>query len=288
VTDRASDLDLLPTVEILELMSAADHRAAAAVREVVPKTARCADAIAARLRAGGRLHVFGAGTSGRLAVLDASECPPTFGVPSDLVQGHIAGGDRALTQAIEGAEDDEADGAAQVAACGITGRDVVIAVSASGRTPWCLGVLRHAKSLGATTVAVTCTRPSPMQDAAAFAIDPAVGDEVLRGSTRLAAGTAQKLVLNMISTAVMVRLGRTYGNLMVGVQPTNQKLRSRARDVIRAVTGRTEGVEAALEAAGNDVRIACVMLARDVGREEAERLLSDAGSLRGALGAEGR
>jgi N-acetylmuramic acid 6-phosphate etherase len=283
VTERTQDLDLLPTLEVLELMNAAEARAVAAVREVLPKVARAVDEIAALLRAGGRIHAFGAGTSGRLAVLDASEVPPTFGVPADLVQGHIAGGPRALTHAIEGAEDDADDGARQVAAAGVRRGDAVIAVTASGRTPWCLGVLRAARETGATTYAITCARPSSIHEAASLVIDPVTGDEVLRGSTRLSAGTAQKLVLNMISTGVMVRLGKTWGNLMVGVQPTNAKLRARARDVVRAVTGRSEGAEAALEQAGDDVPLACVILGRGVSRDEAARLLASAGSLRKAL-----
>jgi N-acetylmuramic acid 6-phosphate etherase len=283
VSDRTRDLDLLPTLEVLELMNAAEARAVAAVREVLPKVARCVDEVAALIRAGGRLHAFGAGTSGRLAVLDASECPPTFGVPPDLVQGHIAGGPGALTQAVEGAEDDVDDGARQVGACGVRRSDAVVVVTASGRTPWCLGVLRRAREIGAATYAVTCGRATPVHEAAGLTIDPAIGDEVLRGSTRLSAGTAQKLVLNMISTGVMVRLGKTWGNLMVGVQPTNAKLRVRARDVIRAVTGRAEGAEAALEQAGNDVPLACVILGRGVPRDEAARLLAAAGSLRKAL-----
>lgn len=282
------DLDLLPSEEVLALMSDADRRAVEAVRRVIPKIAQCVDEVTSALASGGRLHTFGAGTSGRLAVLDAAELPPTFGIPADVVQGHIAGGPRALTEAVEGAEDDERDGAAAVVGAGVTPRDVVIGVTASGTTPWCLAALRKAGEVGARTWAVTCLPASPAHAAARATIDPDVGDEVLRGSTRLAAGTAQKLVLNMISTLVMVRLGRTFGDLMIGVQPTNAKLRARAKAIVAAVTGRSEGIEGALDAAGNDVPLACVMLARGMGRDEAARTLAAAGSLRKAIPARDR
>jgi len=283
VTDGPRELDLLPTEDLLSLMSDADRRAVEAVRGVIQKTARCVDEIASALRTGGRLHSFGAGTSGRLAVLDASECPPTFGVPSEMFQGHVAGGPEALTHAVEGAEDDEPAGSEAVACAGVTAGDAVVAVTASGNTPWCLGVLRRAREIGAKTYAITCRPGSAVHDLASVTIDPDVGDEVLRGSTRLAAGTAQKLVLNMISTGVMVRLGRTHGDLMIGVQPTNAKLRARARDIVRSITGRADGIEAALDAAGNDVAVACVMLAQGLGREAAVELLASEGSLRKAL-----
>jgi N-acetylmuramic acid 6-phosphate etherase len=281
--DPARDIDLIPTADLLALMNDAEQRAVAAVREVIPKVARCVDGIAARLRAGGRLHLFGAGTSGRLAVLDAAECPPTFGTPADLVQGHMAGGPGALVRAIEGAEDDEKAGAAAATGAGVASKDAVLAVTASGRTPWCLGVLGEASRIGAATYALSCRRPAPVHEAASLVIDPVIGDEVLLGSTRLSAGTAQKLVLNMISTGVMVRLGKTFGNLMSGVQATNQKLRTRAAAIVREITGRSDGIEAALEASGHDVPVACVMLARGVGREEAAAALAAAGSLRAAI-----
>jgi N-acetylmuramic acid 6-phosphate etherase len=279
----ARDLDLLATGEMLALMNDADARAVEAVREVLPKIARCVDEVSKALQGGGRLHSFGAGTSGRLAVLDASEIPPTFGTAPELVQGHIAGGEAALIRAIEGAEDDHEDGAAEVARSGVGPRDAVIAVTASGGTPWCLGVLQKANELGARTYAVTCRPGTAVHRIARLTIDPAIGDEVLRGSTRLAAGTAQKLILNMISTGVMVRLGRTYGDLMVGVQATNAKLRTRARDIVQTITGATRGVDEALAAAGDDVGLACLMVARGIGRDEAARLLASAGSLRRAL-----
>lgn len=283
MNESKRDLDLLPTAAVLMLMNDAEARATLAVRETIPKVARAVDEIAAILGRGGRVHAFGAGTSGRLAVLDASECPPTFGVDADVFQGHMAGGDRAITEAIEGAEDDEPDGAAAVDRAGVTNHDAVIAVTASGTTPWCLGVLRRAGALGAATYGITCRRDTPLHAHASLTLDPDVGDEVLRGSTRLAAGTAQKLVLNMISTGVMVRSGRTFGDLMVGVQPTNAKLRARARDIVATITGASTGVEAVLAAAGNDVPLACVMIARGLDRDAAGRALAAAGTLRKAL-----
>ena len=283
MSDPARALDLLPSAEILSLMSDADRRAVDAVRAVIPKTARAVDEIAAILGAGGRLHAFGAGTSGRLAALDAAECPPTFGVPPDLVQAHLAGGPEALLRAIEGAEDDENDGVAAVARAGVTPRDAVLGVSASGATPWCLGALREARRVGARTFGIACRAATPLHALADPTIDPDIGEEVVRGSTRLAAGTAQKLVLNMISTGVMVRLGRTFGSLMIGVQPTNAKLRARARDIVAEVTGHVSGADAALDAAGYDVPLACIILARGLSRDEAAKLLAASGSLRRAL-----
>lgn len=281
---RTCDLDLLPTEEMLRVINAEDRRVAEAVAEVIPAIARAVERIADAVRAGGRLHYFGAGTSGRLAVLDASECPPTFGVPAEMVQGHIAGGPPALVRSAEGAEDDEASGARDAAGAGIGVSDAVVAIAASGRTPYCIGALREARRRQAFTAALVCNRPTPMHELADVVIDPVVGPEVLSGSTRMKSGTAQKLVLNMISTGLMVRLGRTHGNLMVAVRATNEKLRARAARLVAQVTGRTEGVEEALLACGWDVRTACLMLIKDIPAEDAHRLLEEAsGSLRAAL-----
>ena len=281
---ETKDLDLLPTEQMLRVINSEDQKVALALAEVTPAIARAVDAIAERLAAGGHLHYFGAGTSGRLGVLDASECPPTFGVEADLVQGHIAGGDRALRFSSEGAEDDEAQGASDADLAGVTGADAVVGIAASGRTPYVLGVLRRARELGALTVSLVCNRPSPMHAAAEIVIDPVVGPEVLSGSTRLKSGTAQKMALNMLSTGVMIRTGRTCGNLMVGVRATNVKLRARAARLVRTVTRREEGVEEALQAAGWDVKTACVMLVRGVDADQARTLLRDAGGfLRKAL-----
>ncbi len=280
---RTRDLDRLDTAGMLEAMNAEDATVAAAVGAVIPTLALLVDRVADRLRAGGRLHYFGAGTSGRLGVLDASECPPTFGVSADLITGHMAGGPAALVTAVEGAEDDERQGEADGAAV-LTARDAAVVLTASGRTPWCLGVLRAAATAGALRAAITCNRPTPVHAAAEIVVDPLVGEEVLAGSTRLKAGTAQKLVLNMLSTGVMVRLGRTFGNLMVGVVAGNEKLRARALRLVREITGRHGGAEAALRAAGWDVRRASVMLLLGVdAAEAAARIERAGGSLRRAL-----
>jgi N-acetylmuramic acid 6-phosphate etherase len=275
---RTKDLDLLATEDLLRAMNAEDRRPAEAVGEVLPALARAVDLATDRLRRGGRMLYVGAGTSGRLGVLDASELPPTFGVDAALVQGAIAGGDRALRDAIEGAEDDPALGAADVRAAGIGVADVVVGVAASGRTPYVLGALAEARARGAATVAVVCNRPTPAHAAADVVVDPVVGEEVLAGSTRLKAGTAQKLVLNALSTAVMVRLGRTYGNLMVGVAATNEKLRLRAQRLVVDIVGVDAGTAAAaLAAASWDVRTACVMLRRGVPADAARAALAAAG-----------
>jgi N-acetylmuramic acid 6-phosphate etherase len=282
---RTRDLDLLPTLELLRVMNEEDRRVPEAVACVLPSVAQAVDRAAAILMAGGRMHIFGAGTSGRLGVLDASEIPPTFGVEPTLVQGHLAGGVGALTTAVEMAEDSAELGERDVQTAAVTAKDLVVALSASGRTPYALGVLRKARAVGAATVAVVCNRPSPAHALADIVIDPVVGEEILAGSTRLKAGTAQKLVLNMISTGAFVRLGATYGNLMVGVNATNQKLRRRAERIVSEITGRTEGVAEALAQCGYDVRTACIMLDQSVGPEAAVlRLIAAKGSLRRALG----
>ena len=280
------DLDLLDTEALLRVMNAEDRGVAEAVGRVVPEVAAAVEAIADRVRGGGRVHLFGAGTSGRLGVLDASEMPPTFGVPSDLFQGHVAGGSMALTHAVEGAEDDEGAGGSALGAAGVTEADAVVVLSASGRTPWCLGVLKAARDIGAVSVGITCNTATPLGALAAIVVAPRVGEEVLAGSTRLKAGTAQKLVLNMISTAVMVRLGKTYGNLMVGVRPTNSKLRDRAEQLVSRIAGceAIEHVREVLQQCGWNVRAACLCLMHNLDPKEAARVLDAAGgSLREAL-----
>ena len=283
---RTKDLDLLPVEDMLRVMNAEDRRPAEAVGEVLPALARAVSIAADRLRAGGRMFLFGAGTSGRLGVLDASELPPTFGVSPSLVRGFIAGGDRALRDAIEGAEDDSTLGAADVAAALTTASDVVVGIAASGRTPYVLGALAEARKRGAATIAVVCNRPTPAHAAADVTIDPVVGEEVLAGSTRLKAGTAQKMVLNLLSTGVMVRLGMTYGNLMTGVSASNEKLRVRAAKLVAGITGTSEQQAAEMLAkAGFDVRVACVMLRKSVDADGAKSLLHKAkGSLRAVIG----
>ncbi len=256
-------LDQLTAEEIVRLMNAEDYKVVEAVGEVIPDIARAVEAIADRLRQGGRLFYVGAGTSGRIGVLDASECPPTFGVSPDTVQAVIAGGFNAIFSAQEAAEDDEAMGAADLDARAISPADAVVGLSASGRTPYVIGALRHARSLGCFTAGVTCNPDAPMREVCDVFICPVVGPEVLAGSTRLKCGTAQKMVLNMISTATMVRLGRVKGNLMIGVQPSSEKLRQRAVRIICQLTGATPQQAAeALEATGGDVQAAVERLKR--------------------------
>ena len=267
-------------------MNQEDAGVARAVARAIPQIAQAVDAIADSLRRGGRLIYAGAGTSGRLATLDAAECPPTFGVPRETVVALIAGGRRALTEAVEGAEDDAAAGARDVRRVRASKRDVVVGLSASGRTPYVLGALQAARRAGARTVAVVCNRGSAAARAAEFAIVAETGPEAIAGSTRLKAGTAQKLILNMLSTGAMIRLGRVYDNWMAGVVPTNRKLRARAVAVLREATGAPEAVaRRALVGARGDARIALVMLKRGVTRLQAEFALAAAGGdLRRALG----
>jgi N-acetylmuramic acid 6-phosphate etherase len=278
-------LDQLATLEMLEMMSAEDATVAAAVHAELPSIARAIDAIAARFAQGGRLFYIGAGTSGRLGVLDASECPPTFSVDADLFQGLIAGGDRALRLSSEHSEDSLEEGAHDLASASFAATDTLIGIAASGRTPYVLGAVAYAKTLGSLTVGISCVPNSALAQAAEIAITPATGPEVLTGSTRLKAGTATKMVLNMISTGVMVRSGATYGNLMVNVRPTNAKLVDRAQRIIAAATGCDLSTAARLLAdSGNNVKTAIVMQKLSLSREDSEARLSIAhGVLSAAL-----
>jgi N-acetylmuramic acid 6-phosphate etherase len=270
-------IDALPAEAILEIMNAADAGVAAAVGRDVPRIARAVEAIAAALERGGRLVYIGAGTSGRLGVLDAAECPPTFGVAPELVRGIIAGGEAALARAVEASEDDPEAGARDLTAAGFGPGDALVGISASGRTPYVLGAVAHAHGLGALTCGISCTPDSELSRAVDYPIEPVPGPEILAGSTRLRAGTATKLVLNMISTAVMIRLGHVHGNLMVNVQPRNQKLEDRARRIIQQAAGVPyERAAELLDAAGRSVRTAIVMEKKRVARAEAERLLARA------------
>lgn len=283
---RTRGLDRKSTREILRMLNREDTRVPAAVAREIPATARAVEAVVRALRHGGRLIYVGAGTSGRLGVLDASEVPPTFSVSPKLVQGVIAGGRGALVRAVEGAEDSAALGKHDIAARRITRQDVVVGLTASGSTPYVLGALQYARSKGATTVAVTCNRPSPVGRAAQIVIAPEVGAEAIAGSTRMKAGTAQKLVLNMLSTAVMVRLGHVYDNWMINVAKTNRKLRRRAERILEEATGaNVAAVRRVLRQAGHDLRVALVMLKKDVDADEAQQRLRKAGgNLRRALG----
>lgn len=252
-------IDRMSALDIARVMNAEDATVAAAVQRELPHIARAIEGITARLQQGGRLVYMGAGTSGRLGVLDASECPPTFGTPPERVVGWIAGGPDALTRSIEGAEDSTAMGRADAVHLSIAANDVLVGIAASGRTPYVLGAVAYAKEWGALTIGLACNAGTPLGQATDIMIAPVVGPEVIGGSTRLKAGTAQKMVLNMLSTGAMILLGKTYGNLMVDVQPTNDKLRRRAVAIVREATDLHESAaEALLHASDNDVKTAIV------------------------------
>jgi len=277
----ASDgIDARSTAEMLAIMNAEDRRVAEAVNAEIPRIALAVDGIAERLGRGGRLFYIGAGTSGRLGVLDASECRPTFNVPDGLVQGIIAGGESALVRATEASEDDPASGARDLLARGLTGADVLVGIAASGRTPYVLGAVAQARSLGAPTVGISCTPDSPVSQNVDIPIAPLTGPEIVTGSTRMKAGTATKLVLNMLSTGAMIRLGYVYGNLMVNVQPTNEKLVDRATRIVMDAA-QLDRVAAArlLEESGRSVRTAIVMARLGLGRAAAEARLAVAGNV---------
>jgi N-acetylmuramic acid 6-phosphate etherase len=260
VADR-SDLDLRPTLDLIHLINDEDAVVAGAVRRSADALAAAIDAIVPRLEAGGRLIYVGAGSSGRLAAVDAAECGPTFGIPPEQVIAIVAGGTTALAVAQEGAEDDDAAGARDLAAAGAHERDAVILLSASGSTPYVLGAARAAREAGALTVALVCATESELAGLADHEVAAVVGPEVIAGSTRMKAGTAQKLLLNTISTVTMVRLGKTYGNLMVDLVASNAKLRRRARSAVAIATGADEAdVDAALASSDGDAKVAIVSL----------------------------
>ena len=279
-------IDTLPVEQVLRIINAEDRKVAQAVECEIPAIARAVDAIVAAIENGGRLFYIGAGTSGRLGVLDASEIPPTFSAPPEMVQGIMAGGETALSRATETTEDDPAIGVRDLTARGFTSRDVLAGLAASGRTPYVLGAIAEAKRLGAVTIGICCTPDAELSRAVDIPIAPLVGPEVVAGSTRMKAGTAQKLVLNMLSTATCVRLGYVYGNLMVNVQPKNHKLVDRACRIIAQAAGVTmERAAELLAGSGNSVRTAIVMGTAGVSREEAERRLAACrGRVRQALG----
>lgn len=275
---QTREIDLLSTREIVAAMAAEDARVAPAVSAEGDNIARLVDVIVERMQRGGRLIYIGAGTSGRLGVLDAAECPPTFGTPPELVLARIAGGSAALTEAVEAVEDDAALGAGEIAELQAGPDDVVLGIAASGRTPYVLGALAEARRRGAFVAGLACTRPSELAAAVDIMIAPVVGPEVIAGSTRLKAGTAQKLVLNQLTTASMIKLGKTFGNLMVDVQPTNGKLRRRAEAIVGAATG----VDAAqarrlLELTAYRAKPAIVMALAGVDAAEARRRLEASG-----------
>ena len=280
------EIDTLPTLDMLTLINAEDQKVALAVRDELPNIAAAVEAITARMQRGGRLIYIGAGTSGRLGVLDASECPPTFGTPPELVIGLLAGGVAALTEAVEDAEDDLEGGAREIAELDVNDNDCVLGITASGRTPYAIGGLQEAKKRGALAISIACNRPSPLGEMAEINIALVVGPEVLSGSTRLKAGTAQKMVLNMISTAVMIRLGKTYSNLMVDVQPTNVKLRQRARRIVAEATGLDlQRASEILSVCNGEVKTAIVSILADVSPEIARiKLNKTGGFVRKAIG----
>jgi N-acetylmuramic acid 6-phosphate etherase len=270
----ATDLDQKSALEIATLINAEDATVAQAVRRALPQIARTIDLVAAALRQGGRLIYVGAGTSGRIAALDAAECPPTFNVSPSTVQFLIAGGEKALASETEASEDDTDLARKEMAKRKPGKRDVVIGIASSGRTPFTVAAIEYARSRGAKTIALTCNRNSPLERAAHFAIVTEVGPEVLAGSSRMKAGTAHKMVLNMISTAAMTRLGYVYGNLMVNVVPKNEKLKQRALAILERATGADhETASRALQAAANRTPVAVVMLAAGVSRAQASAAL---------------
>ncbi|AQS41844.1 MAG: N-acetylmuramic acid 6-phosphate etherase [Candidatus Tokpelaia hoelldobleri] len=282
---KTMDLDIWSALQIVTAMNAEDAGLAKAVQPALGAIAQVAEWAAAAFGQGGRLIYMGAGTSGRLGVLDASECPPTFGVPPEQIVGLIAGGDVALRSAAEGAEDDENLGRYDLQACNLKAVDVVVGIAASGRTPYVLGGLAYATELGCHTAAISCNAASPAGRIVQCAIEVIAGAEVLTGSTRLKAGTVQKMVLNMISTASMVLSGKAYQNLMVDVVQSNEKLHRRAETIVVEATGvAQEEARVAIEAAGGQVKVAIVMLLAQCGRGRAESLLVQAnGHVRTAL-----
>jgi N-acetylmuramic acid 6-phosphate etherase len=285
VNPATTEIDRMSPLEIVQVINAEDAKVAQAVKQVLPHIARAIEEIAARLRRGGRLVYVGAGTSGRLGALDASECPPTFNIPSEIVVACIAGGPQALGQAHEDLEDSSEAGQSDMERLGITEVDVVVGITASGRTPYVRGAIAYAKERGALTIGLACNANTPLEREVEIMIAPVVGPEVISGSTRLKAGTAQKMVLNMLSTGTMILLGKTFGNLMVDVQATNYKLQRRALSIVRQATGLEEdAAKTLLETAGGEVKTAILVAQANIPPEQArERLAAHGYVLRAAL-----
>jgi N-acetylmuramic acid 6-phosphate etherase len=268
------DIDRLSTFDMLKKINEEDKKVPLAVEKVIPSIAEAIDRIVPRMKKGGRLIYIGAGTSGRIGILDASECPPTFGVDPGLVVGIIAGGDSAIRNAIESAEDDVEGGRQDLVNINLTEKDSVVGISASGRTPYVIGALRYAKEVGALTIGLFCNENKNVENIVDVMITPIVGPEVIMGSTRMKAGTAQKLVLNMISTGVMIKLGKVYSNLMVDLQASNEKLRERARRMVKLATGAKEDlIERVLNETNYNVKLAILMIVGDMEKEKAQKLL---------------
>ncbi|WEM44783.1 N-acetylmuramic acid 6-phosphate etherase (plasmid) [Photobacterium sp. DA100] len=272
----SAEIDTLSTIDMLSVINQEDQKVALAVEAVLPDIARAVDAIADAFMQGGRLIYSGAGTSGRLGILDASECPPTFGSKPEQVVGLIAGGHKAILKAVENAEDNREMGAGDLQALDFSSKDVLVGIAASGRTPYVLGAMDYAKSVGATVACISCNPQSPMSQAADIAITPVVGPEIVTGSSRLKAGTAQKLILNMLTTGAMIKTGKVYGNLMVDVEATNAKLVERQKNIVMAATecSREQAIEA-LEACNGHCKTAIVMLLAGVDAKQATSLLDE-------------
>jgi len=281
------EIDLVSTLEMVRLINAEDQRVALAVEAVLPQIAEAVDCIAEQLKQGGRLVYVGAGTSGRLGILDASECPPTFRADPNQVIGLIAGGDQAIRRAVEGAEDSREQGAQALTAIAFTAKDVLVGLAASGRTPYVIGALEYANNMGAMTIAVACTHNSEIGAIAKITIEPLPGPEVITGSTRMKAGTAQKLVLNMLSTGAMIKLGKVYSNLMVDVQASNAKLIERCKRILREAVGIDRAqAEALLELTNYDVKLAILIARTNLSTEQAKQFLQEAeGYLQKAINA---
>ena len=279
VNEQSGNLDMLSPLEAARLMNRLDRQAAEAVEQALPQIAQAVEAIAAMMRQGGRLVYIGAGTSGRLGVLDASECPPTFGVDEGLVVGLIAGGDRALRHAVENAEDKPELAVEALKEIGLSSKDCLVGISASGYAPYCVGGLDYARELGALTIALSCNRGAIQSQHAEIAIEMPTGAEILSGSTRLRAGTATKMALNMLTTLTMVQLGKVYGNLMVDMRPSNQKLKDRAVRIVQKALDMQDKAEAdaLLESAGRDVKTAIVMGKAGVEKDRAREALEKSG-----------
>lgn len=274
--NRTNNIDEKSSMEILKLINEEDKKVAYAVEKEIPNIAKATEKIIESFKKGGRLIYIGAGTSGRLGMLDAAECPPTFGTPYNQVIGVIAGGRDALICAIEGAEDSMELGEEDLMVKDLTSDDVVVGIAASGRTPYVIGALKYAKKIGAATISLSCNEKPAIGEYADISITPIVGPEIITGSTRMKAGTAQKMVLNMLSTASMIGMGKVYGNLMVDVQPTNEKLIQRAKRIVMMATGADKDkVEKALNISGTNPKVAIVMLKTGCSYEEATRRIKD-------------
>jgi N-acetylmuramic acid 6-phosphate etherase len=274
VNERTKNIDQLSTSEMIKQMNREDQKVALAVQKAVPEIEAAIELIYTRLKMGGRLFYIGAGTSGRLGVLDASECPPTFCTPSEMVQPIIAGGEKAIFHAVEGAEDDQDLGKKELQKCLLNCNDAVVGIAASGRTPFVIGALQYAQETGAATIALSCNKAAEISNFADAKIEAIVGPEVLTGSTRLKAGTAQKMILNMLTTITMIKLGKVYGNLMVELQATNEKLVERSRSIVTKATGVSkEEANRILNQTGQKVKPAIVMIETGSSFEEATQAL---------------